>query len=139
MRKNTKEAIRRWQDGRASIPSQHGSSIWSDGDSIWSYQTCIATRTAAGYVVLNGTKYSRTTTQHQAGIKLWLDQCHDAKWNTWQGLNPSLSVDGYGVSALLHGQGAGPASLMLGVVHVDTPLPRPVDEWLPEVVRYVTV
>lgn len=137
MRKNTKEAIRRWQDGRASIPSQHGSSIWTDGDSLWSYQTCIATK-VQGKVYVNGTKYSPTTTRHQSGLMTWLRNARDVKFNEWLKLN-AFDGEGYGVSLIPHNRGAGPAQLMLGVVWVDIPELTPVDEWLPEVVRYVTV
>ena len=64
MRKNCRLTYEAWRDGRAVRPAE---SIWTDGASVYSYQTVIAVRRPAG-VLLNRTPYSRTTTVHQNAI-----------------------------------------------------------------------
>ena len=68
MRKNTNEVFRAWMYGRSK--GKPGASIWTDGDAIYSYRTCIATRDAGrlARAVLNRTPYSITTTIHQNGL-----------------------------------------------------------------------
>jgi hypothetical protein len=83
MRKNTARALTNFLKGKADIPSLHGSSIWSDGQTLWSYHTALCTWFVSGAeptsriprsddrraLALNMTKYSVTTTQHQYAIR----------------------------------------------------------------------
>ena len=64
MRKNCRLTYEAWRDGRAVKPS---TSIWTDGSSVYSYQTVIAS-TRPSSVLLNRTQYSRTTTTHQNAL-----------------------------------------------------------------------
>jgi hypothetical protein len=66
MRKNTQQAVKAWRAGKALRPAQ---SVWTDGTTIFSYGTALLTRRADGMLVMNLTKYSRTTTVHQNGLK----------------------------------------------------------------------
>jgi hypothetical protein len=66
MRKNTQRVLDAWQQGKSAHPS---AAIWTDGENIWSYDTCIlATDLATGRRVMNRTKYSVTTSGHQNTI-----------------------------------------------------------------------
>ena len=70
MRKNTERLLDAWHQGRSDRGSE---SIWTDGENIWSYDTCILARQdenspATNPYVLNMTKYSPTTSQHQNAI-----------------------------------------------------------------------
>lgn len=70
MRKNTRTVAEAWEDDRTSSGQR---SIWTDGVHIYSYGTCIAARVPkTRTLILNGTKYSPTTSQHQAGLRLSL-------------------------------------------------------------------
>ena len=69
MRKNCRLTYEAWRDGRAVRPSD---SIWTDGASVYSYQTAIAVRRPAG-VILNRTPYTKTTTIHQNALASQLD------------------------------------------------------------------
>jgi len=71
MRKNCREALRAFQSGRAARPAD---SIWTDGETIWSYSTALVTRTPVGRLVLNRTKYSPTTSNHQTALAADLPQ-----------------------------------------------------------------
>lgn len=62
MRVNCTQALRAWRKGKALRPAQ---SIWTDGETIFSYGTALVTKRADGTVVLNRTRYSVTTTIHQ--------------------------------------------------------------------------
>lgn len=73
MRKNTTEVYQRWRDGRPG--GKAGGAIWTDGVTVFSYQTAIATRLRGQYVV-NTTRYSVTTTVHQHA--LWTLLAEDA-------------------------------------------------------------
>ena len=68
MRKNCRLTYDAWRDGRAVEPSP---SIWTDGATVYSYQTAIAVRRPSG-VLLNRTPYSRTTTTHQNALAVQL-------------------------------------------------------------------
>lgn len=65
MRKNTSEVIEAFKARRSLRKCE---AIWTDGESIYSYQTCIATRADNGAIVVNLTKYSVTTTIHQNAL-----------------------------------------------------------------------
>ncbi len=78
MKRNTRATLQAWH---AREPSPQPS-IWTDGETIWSYGTAIATRTNPGAVILNRTKYSSTTSGHQNAL---LDEL---------GSGPVVTVDG---------------------------------------------
>lgn len=71
MRKNTKEVFYAWRQGKSSRGQR---SIWTDGRTIFSYDTPILTPCVdpAEPPRLNLTKYSVTTTVHQRGIEYLL-------------------------------------------------------------------
>ena len=66
MRKNCQRALRSWcqNEGAVSAPTE---SIWSDGETIWSYRTALVTKWG-GTTVLNMSKYSTTTAVHQNAL-----------------------------------------------------------------------
>jgi hypothetical protein len=61
MRKNTQAATTAFLRGYSARPAR---SIWTDGLTLYSYDTAIATLSAGG-VILNVNKYSATTTRQQ--------------------------------------------------------------------------
>ena len=65
MRKNCKQAFENWMVGSDSHPAR---SIWTDGETLWSYDTAIATWGDYLEVIFNATRYSPTTTCHQNAI-----------------------------------------------------------------------
>lgn len=73
MRKNLRLVLTSFQQERTRVGT---ASIWTDGASIFSYNTCILTRLTAteehplGQVVRNMTKYSHTTTEQQNSLAL---------------------------------------------------------------------
>lgn len=67
MRKNCADALARWNAGTPSPASARGGSIWTDGETLWSYGTALAVN-VAGLTVFNRTPYSRTTTTHQNAL-----------------------------------------------------------------------
>lgn len=78
MQTNTRNAFELWKKGKQSPPSTRHLSIWTDGLSIWSYATCIATRhferpDGALVVILNDSDYSVTTRRHQNSLDIALD------------------------------------------------------------------
>jgi hypothetical protein len=66
MRKNVKNVI----DAFAASVScgSFGDSISTDGDSIFSYHTCLFT-IGGGHTIFNGSHYSNTTSQQQSAIR----------------------------------------------------------------------
>ncbi len=102
MRTTTKTAITLFHQGKASPPSQRGTSIWTDGETIWSYGTALVTRLSShgfhGYA-LNMTTYSRTTTDKQSSLR--------------RELQPSPVQEVYDVD-----RGAGPHTLMNYALHI---------------------
>lgn len=71
MRRNCAEALERWHNGVASPPSKQGGSVWTNGETIFSYGTALVIR-ARGKVILNRTRYSVTTTIHQNALAVAL-------------------------------------------------------------------
>lgn len=65
MRENTREVAEAWQAGQ---PCRGSESIWTDGESVYSYQTCIATDDPELGRILNRSSYSVTTSAHQNGL-----------------------------------------------------------------------
>lgn len=66
MRKMTIDVYQAWKAGKARKP---GSSIWTDGETVYSYNTPIMRRVKGEHIVLNVRKYSVTTTRHQNGLQ----------------------------------------------------------------------
>lgn len=66
MRLNCRVALEGFLRGVARKPAP---SIWTDGESLWSYSTILATRLAEGVVALNVTRYSVTTSIHQNALR----------------------------------------------------------------------
>ena len=68
--KNTFRVLRAFHRGE---PLHASDSIWTDGRVIWSYQTAILARrdngSRLGWLVLNGTRYTKTTSRHQNYIR----------------------------------------------------------------------
>lgn len=71
-RKNTQDAVRRFNAREESPAGVRGSAIWTDGRSIWSYATCLVTRQIDGSLIVNDTTYSTTTTIQQRGLAVLL-------------------------------------------------------------------
>ena len=69
MRKNCQQVVSHWLMGQEL---RKAPSIWTDGESIYSYNTVILAN-VNGNLVLNRTKYSSTTTTHQNAIAAWLE------------------------------------------------------------------
>lgn len=67
MRENTRQAVQAFDAGRAERPAR---SVWTDGETLFSYGTAIATRDG-GTVVLNVTRYSKTTSEKQNGARTY--------------------------------------------------------------------
>ena len=76
MRKNTQRIWNAFQQGeRLGMRRSYTNgpkSIWTDGETIYSYGTALLTRTPSGMLILNATKYSPTTTRHQSGLRTLL-------------------------------------------------------------------
>ena len=64
MRRNTEKAVRAWEQGKVC---RTASSIWTDGEALYSYRTVLVTR-EAGALFVNRTKYSPTTSCQQSGL-----------------------------------------------------------------------
>jgi hypothetical protein len=68
MRKNCARVIECYRQRKPSIPSMRGSSIWTDGVTIYSYSTPILASLPPGTLILNRSGYSITTTIHQNAL-----------------------------------------------------------------------
>ncbi len=67
MRKNCKRAYKAWTDSKALRPAK---SIWTDGETLWSYGTPLLALAENGEtVVFNATRYSVTTSIHQSALR----------------------------------------------------------------------
>lgn len=69
MRVNTRNAMAAWTKGKEC---REASAIWSNGDHVYSYRTCMVARANDGTVIVNATKYSVTTSCQQSGIRYYL-------------------------------------------------------------------
>ena len=69
MRKNTRDALDRGIRGVATPPSRQGGAVWTDGRTIFSYQTAIVATLPHGSIRFNATKYSTTTSAQQGGLR----------------------------------------------------------------------
>ena len=68
MRRSTRRIAAAFREGRPLAISE---SLWTSGNAIYSYATCIAVKQTKRMrsVVLNGTKYSVTTSRIQAELR----------------------------------------------------------------------
>lgn len=66
MRKTATQVTTAFLAGNASMKTP---SLWTDGATVYSYQTAIATRAADGLVLVNDTRYTITTSNHQTAVK----------------------------------------------------------------------
>lgn len=69
-RVNCGKVFKAWAEGRSN---RSADSVWSNGDHIYSYGTCIVARDG-DRVILNRTTYSVTTTRHQNALYTALRQ-----------------------------------------------------------------
>lgn len=75
MRKNAVETFKAWAAGKNKKKS---ASIWTDGETVYSYGTAIMRR-KGGTIVLNVQKYSPTTSNHQNTLRILLEEERIAK------------------------------------------------------------
>jgi hypothetical protein len=68
MRKNTRDALERWSRGIATPLHKQGGAVWTDGHTIFSYQTAMVARLPNGSLRCNVTRYSTTTSIQQGGL-----------------------------------------------------------------------
>lgn len=68
MRKNTEAVLNAFAAGRKE--GKAGAPIWTDGLTVYSYDTALMTR-AHGATILNVETYSHTTTVHQNAMRAW--------------------------------------------------------------------
>lgn len=73
MRKNTKNVFNAWVKGHSE---KKQNSIWTDGYKIYSYNTPILQYNDSGAIVIDMSKYSRTTTNHQNSIRRMCQETH---------------------------------------------------------------
>ena len=86
MRKNTQDVFRAYVVGQSK--GRWGDSIWTDGKRVFSYWTCLLARNSSG-TVLNRTRYSVTTTQHQTGLAYLISGWSDVRYVENLGLGAS--------------------------------------------------
>lgn len=73
MRKNTQNVFNAWLNGRSEKGQD---SVWTDGSTIYSYNTPILWYNENQAVVINNQRYSVTTTVHQRGIQVICNNKH---------------------------------------------------------------
>lgn len=69
MRKNTRDTYNAWRENRSY--KRGGSSIWTDGQTIYSYSTPIIQRQNSR-ITFNASRYSTTTSTHQNALRYLL-------------------------------------------------------------------
>jgi len=69
MRVNTRNAMHAWMHGKEC---RKADAVWSNGDHVYSYNTCMVARADDGTVIVNREKYSVTTSCQQGGIAYYL-------------------------------------------------------------------
>jgi hypothetical protein len=72
MRKNTLEVFGAWMQGRERKRGRM--SIWTDGETVYSYGTALLTRTEDGELIFNATKYSVTTSCQQNNLRELMEE-----------------------------------------------------------------
>lgn len=73
MRKNTQSVFNAWFNGRSE---KNQKSIWTDGYKIYSYNVAILQYNVEGAIIIDMTKYSVTTSNHQNSIKRMCAERH---------------------------------------------------------------
>ena len=71
-RVNTSKAVQAWIEGKTyRAPGRNGSPIWTCGGVLYSYNTAIGKWSDADgkLALLNGQRYSTTTSQQQNGVR----------------------------------------------------------------------
>lgn len=71
MRKGTVETFNAWLAGKSRHPR---ASVWTNGETVYSYGTPILVKRDDKGLCLNITRYSVTTTNHQNGLRQLLTQ-----------------------------------------------------------------
>lgn len=75
MRVSTKKTFNAWVSGQSYRKAgPNGAAIWTDGINIYSYNTLIAKCIADKVVLFNDSRYSKTTTTHQNGLRCILTE-----------------------------------------------------------------
>lgn len=64
------EVVKAFCEGKKARSST--GSLWSTGDCLYSYHTCIAEYSVDGKLYINLTKYSTTTSHHQTFVNRYL-------------------------------------------------------------------
>lgn len=67
MRKNCQQTVKAFDNDKARKPAE---SIWTDGETIFSYRTALLTFVPGTGYILNRTTYSVTTTIHQNALRV---------------------------------------------------------------------
>lgn len=67
MRVNTRKVVEAFNRGRKCEAAR---AVWTDGEAIYSYGTCIVAQLPGGGLVLNREKYSVTTSCQQNGLRV---------------------------------------------------------------------
>jgi len=75
-------------------------SLSTDGNTLYSYQTAIATKQSDGSIVLNNTKYSNTTTNQQNEVRRQLDD-KNIKYDVTGGKDRGYSGEDFSETDLL--------------------------------------
>ncbi len=94
MRKNVKETYSKWKDGATRILKHD--SVSTDGTNIYSYNTVIAKWVVPGSIaILNGTRYSNTTSSQQNAIRNLLrrddivfEEMNESQFKNWRADEP---------------------------------------------------
>jgi hypothetical protein len=95
MRKNTQEVMKAWRNGDAKRSCE---AIWTDGEDVFSYWTCLLTTAENGRLVFNATSYSPTTSRQQSGMLLFLRDNGSEVFSTYnhdRGASPYSLVKAY--------------------------------------------
>ena len=80
MRKNLGVVFDAWRHRR---PCHLTGSCWTDGTTLYSYNTAILTRAGDGQVILNGTTYSKTTSEQQNALRAVLETFKEVTGCPW--------------------------------------------------------
>lgn len=75
MRKSTVDVFKSWMEGKRNKKSR---AVWTDGQHVYSYGTPVLW-IADSTIHFNVTRYSRTTTNHQNGLRQLMVQ-HSRNW-----------------------------------------------------------
>ena len=62
---SNQEVVNAWLNGNGEARTSR-ESLWADGDILYTYRVPLAIRTKSGQILINGDKYSRTSSQHRS-------------------------------------------------------------------------